>query len=112
MRLVITKGDHAGKSFDIEEGTNLIGRWDPDRRSFPEIDLETEDVEAKVSRKHAMLVRHGDDLTIEDLGSLNGTYLNRGTKITPGERYKLQAGDEIVIGKLVFRVEDNEPGSA
>jgi pSer/pThr/pTyr-binding forkhead associated (FHA) protein len=48
-----------------------------------------------VSRNHALIVRRGDGLFIDDLGSLNGTYVNR-RRI---ESHKLDDGDEIQIGK-------------
>jgi pSer/pThr/pTyr-binding forkhead associated (FHA) protein len=48
-----------------------------------------------VSRNHALLVRRKDGLYIDDLGSLNGTYINR-RRI---ESHQLEDGDEIQIGK-------------
>ena len=39
-RLVIAKGEGKGKIFELEQGNNLIGRWDPDTGAFPEIDLD------------------------------------------------------------------------
>ena len=48
-----------------------------------------------VSRDHALLVRRGDELHIDDLGSLNGTYVNR-QRI---ESHQLDDGDELQIGK-------------
>ena len=48
-----------------------------------------------VSRNHALLVRRRDGLYIDDLGSLNGTYVNR-RRI---ESHRLADGDEIQVGK-------------
>ena len=48
-----------------------------------------------VSRNHALLVRRRDGLYIDDLGSLNGTYVNR-RRI---ESHRLQNGDELQVGK-------------
>ena len=48
-----------------------------------------------VSRKHATLVRQGDRVTIEDQGSLNGTFVNRRRV----ESAPLEDGDELQIGK-------------
>ena len=102
--LVVTRGEKKDKRFSIEEGTNLIGRWDPDAGAFPEIDLEEEDVDAKISRKHAVIVKRGDEITVEDLGSLNGTFVNRGQRLDKGIVHKLQAGDEVVIGKVFLKL--------
>jgi pSer/pThr/pTyr-binding forkhead associated (FHA) protein len=107
-RLVVLRGNSAGKSFAITEGKNLVGRWDPETGAFPEVDLEAEDVDAKVSRKHAVIDRQGSACFIEDAGSLNGTYINRGPRLKAGERVALKSGDEVVIGKTFLRFEMNE----
>ncbi|MBX7137396.1 MAG: FHA domain-containing protein [Oligoflexia bacterium] len=106
MRLVVLRGSGQGKAFQLEQGSNLIGRWDPDSGAFPEIDLEEEDPEAKVSRKHAVIECTGEMVTIEDLGSRNGTYLNRDQKLEPGRQYDLKVGDELIVGKTFLRFEN------
>jgi pSer/pThr/pTyr-binding forkhead associated (FHA) protein len=105
MKLIITRGEFQGKEFVLEEGSNLIGRWDPDSSSFPEIDLEKEDVDAKVSRKHAVLEVRGEQATVEDIGSMNGTFINRGPRLERGVKYDLKSGDELIVGKVFFRLE-------
>ena len=105
MKLIVQRGGSRGKVFDIEEGSNLIGRWDPDEGAFPEIDLESEDEEAKVSRKHAVVVRTGMQVTLEDIGSKNGTFLNRGPRLVQGAPQTLAHGDEVVVGKTVMKFE-------
>ncbi len=112
FRVIVVRGGTSGRVYPIEPGTNLIGRWDPDAGAFPEIDLENEDIEAKVSRKHALITRDGELCTIEDIGSLNGTFLNRGSRLKPGERQPLTVGDEIIIGKTFLKFEriDETPG--
>ncbi len=55
FRLVLSRGEGKGRSFPLEPGDNLVGRWDPEAGSFPEVDLESFDPEAEVSRKHAIV---------------------------------------------------------
>jgi pSer/pThr/pTyr-binding forkhead associated (FHA) protein len=105
-QLVMESGDSRGGVFLIEQGTNLIGRWAPTCRSFPEIDLESSDPEVKVSRKHAMITLDADGLHIQDLGSLNGTYVNQNL-LHPEESYEIGVGDLITIGPILFRVEES-----
>jgi len=64
----------------------------------PESDIFLDDV--TVSRRHAEILRSGNDYTVRDVGSLNGTYLNRERV----EDAPLRDGDELQIGsfKLVF----------
>jgi len=106
MHLVEMVDGVRGKVFPIQEGNNLIGRWDPDSGAYPDIDLEDVDPEAKVSRKHAIIYLKGDQIEVEDLNSLNGTFINRGKGITAGIKYKLSHGDELVIGKTFFILEN------
>lgn len=105
MRLTVLRGEAKGKVFEIEEGSNLIGRWDPDAGAFPEVDLEAEDVDAQISRKHAVITRVGDKAILEDIGSRNGTFLNRGPRLQEGDKLELKDGDEIIIGKVCMKFE-------
>jgi len=79
-------GGRAGEAFNIAGERNTIGR-------SPDAEVFLDDV--TVSRNHALLVRRRDGLYIDDLGSLNGTYVNR-RRI---ESHKLQNGDELQVGK-------------
>ena len=80
-----------------------IGRWDADGGIFPDVDLDQDDPEAKVSRRHARIIREGHQFYIEDLGSTNGTFINRGRRLLPGNRHPLNNGDEIIVGKTFLK---------
>jgi len=81
-----------------------IGRLDPASASFPDIDLTSDGgLEKGVSRRHAKITRRGNEVFIEDLGSINGTFLNR-KKLTPYLPQVLKSGDELQLGKLILRV--------
>lgn len=112
MKLVVIKGSGIGNSYPVEEGVNVIGRYDPDKECFPQIDLDDHDPDARISREHALIVRSGGELTIEDLGSTNGTFLNHGEKIESGHKYKLSVGDQIMVGKIYLRVVNDSEGFA
>ncbi len=101
--LVINRGRSAGKEFPVHEDEAYIGRWDADSGIFPDVDLDSDDPEAKVSRRHARITRRGGQYYIEDLGSTNGTFINRGRRLLPGDRQPLSDGDEIIIGKTFLR---------
>lgn len=102
-RLVIERGGRVGKEFPILGVETNIGRWDADSGIFPDVDLDEDDVEAKVSRRHARIVNHNSQYFIEDLGSTNGTFVNRGRRLLPGKRHVLQNGDEIIVGKTFLK---------
>jgi len=81
-----------------------IGRLDPTSASFPDVDLTTDDALDKgVSRRHAKITRRGHEVFIEDLGSMNGTFVNR-KKLTPYLPEALRNGDQLQLGKLMLRV--------
>ena len=79
-------GGRSGEAFQVEGERMRIGR-------SPDAEIFLDDV--TVSRNHALLVRRRDGLYIDDLGSLNGTYVNR-RRI---ESHKLRSGDDLQIGK-------------
>jgi hypothetical protein len=79
-------GGRAGESFTLDDERMSIGRT-PDAAVFLD--------DVTVSRNHALLVRRQDGYYIDDLGSLNGTYVNR-RRI---ESHRLEDGDEIQVGK-------------
>ena len=58
-------------------------------------------MEKGVSRKHAVIHHSGSDYTVEDMGSTNGTYVNR-KKVIPNTPEAIKPGDEIRFGKLAF----------
>jgi hypothetical protein len=101
--LVIERGNSAGKQFPLSSHEANIGRWDADGGVFPDVDLDSDDPEAKVSRRHARISRRDGEYVIEDLGSTNGTFVNRGHRLSPGDRQALKDGDEIIVGKTFLR---------
>lgn len=102
-RLIILRGGKVGKEFLLYESEALIGRWDADGGIFPDIDLDQDDPEAKISRRHARLTQISGQFLIEDLGSTNGTYINRGPRLVPGIKQPLNHGDEIIVGKTFLK---------
>jgi pSer/pThr/pTyr-binding forkhead associated (FHA) protein len=79
-------GGRSGEVFNVSGEKMTIGR-------SPDAEIFLDDV--TVSRNHALLVRRRDGLYIDDLGSLNGTYVNR-RRI---ESHLLTGGDELQVGK-------------
>lgn len=101
--LVIERGRSAGKQFMLSDADSQIGRWDADGGVFPDVDLDADDPEAKVSRRHARISLRDGAYFVEDLGSTNGTFVNRGKRLAPGARQVLKDGDEIIVGKTFLR---------
>jgi pSer/pThr/pTyr-binding forkhead associated (FHA) protein len=89
--LIVVRGPIAGARLALSKDTTTAGR-------HPKSDLFLDDV--TVSRRHAEIVRSDDGFRLRDVGSLNGTYLNRERV----EDAPLTNGDEIQIGryKLAF----------
>ena len=67
------------------------------------VQQDSDDPEAKVSRRHARISIRDGNYLIEDLGSTNGTFVNRGRRLAPGDRCPLKDGDEIIVGKTFLR---------
>jgi pSer/pThr/pTyr-binding forkhead associated (FHA) protein len=91
--LVVRRGPNAGSRFLLDVDMVTAGR-------HPDSDIFLDDV--TVSRRHAQFVRIGSGYAVKDVGSLNGTYVNR-HRI---DEAQLAGGDEVQIGKyrLVYLV--------
>jgi pSer/pThr/pTyr-binding forkhead associated (FHA) protein len=85
--LVVQRGPNAGARFLLDSDRTTAGRR-------PDSDIFLDDV--TVSRKHAEFVRRGEDFVVRDVGSLNGTYVQR-DRI---DEAVLRDGDEVQIGKF------------
>lgn len=85
--------------FPVGKETLLVGRLDNNRGIYPDIDLSPFDKDGKVSRRHAIIHRTGDKISVEDLSSTNGTYINRGDRLQPKKTYQLNSGDELCLGE-------------
>lgn len=87
--------------------TITMGRVDPTSNVFPEVEVSDEGEAAKsVSRRHARILRQEDSVVIEDLASVNGTFLN-GTRLTPYIPQPLQTGDVVHLGKVSIEITIN-----
>ena len=85
--LLMQRGPSAGARFLLDADRTTAGR-------SPDADIFLDDV--TVSRKHVEFLREGDGFVVRDVGSLNGTYVNR-ERI---DRAVLSTGDEVQIGKF------------
>jgi hypothetical protein len=85
--LLVMRGPNAGSRFRLDGDLTTAGRH-PDSHIFLD--------DVTVSRRHAEFYRHGARFTVRDVGSLNGTYVNR-ERI---EEAELVGGDEVQIGKF------------
>jgi len=82
----------------------ILGREDPVSSIFPDIELTAYGAEEDgVSRKHARITHHGDTYFIEDLQSVNLTFLNK-EKLAPNTPCPISDGDELMLGRLKFQV--------
>ena len=95
--LVVKRGPNAGSKFMLDADVTRAGR-------HPESDIFLDDI--TVSRRHAEFRRQGNGYAVRDVGSLNGTYLNR-ERI---DEAPLRTGDEVQIGKfkLIYLVGSDE----
>jgi hypothetical protein len=101
-KLVVQRGQRPKAEYPIYEGLNFIGRAD---EKPVDIDLEDQEPPDRVwcSRQHAVIEFQDNKLTLEDLNSSNGTYLNRG-RVFPGQKQALKPNDIIQIGNVQMKV--------
>lgn len=101
-RLVVIRGQKIGAEYLIYPDLNFIGRADD---KPVDIDLEDQEPPDRVwcSRQHALITFEDDVVTLEDLNSSNGTFVNR-TRVYPGQKRPLNVGDTIQIGNVQMKL--------
>ncbi len=83
----------------------MLGRLDPHYDVFPEIDFTDDSgLEKGVSRRHAQIIKSKDQILVEDMGSLNGTFIN-GERLPPYFPEAINHGDQLQLGKLLIDVQ-------
>ncbi|MBO6655714.1 MAG: GGDEF domain-containing protein [Pseudomonadales bacterium] len=89
--LVMIRGDFIGQVYELNDDTTLIGRSD-------DVDLTISDT--SISRKHAQIVHRPDGFFLSDLGSTNGSFINKEAVF---DHSQLAEGDKVAIGHVVFK---------
>jgi FHA domain len=100
--LLVIRGEKVDVQYTIYPGKNYLGRNDD---KPVDIDLESQEPADRIwtSRQHAVISFENGLLTIEDLNSLNGTFVNR-MRVHPGQVRALQANDTVQVGTVQLRV--------
>ena len=100
-RLVI-QGSNTSLELPQDKAEIVLGREDAVSGVFPEINLEPFGAQdAGVSRRHLKIHHSGRSWMVEDLNSINGSFLNR-QRLVPGQPTQLKHGDELRVGKLAL----------
>ena len=101
-KLYVLRGQKIGQEFPLYEGRNVIGRF-ADRPV--DIDLVVQEAEGQIwsSRQHAAITYDKNMVLVEDLNSLNGTWVN-GARLQAGQKRPLQANDVIQIGTVQLKL--------
>jgi pSer/pThr/pTyr-binding forkhead associated (FHA) protein len=101
-KLTVTRGLKQNIDYPIYPGQNYIGRAD---EKPVDVDLDDQEPPDRVwsSRQHALLMFENGSLTVEDLNSANGTFINR-QKLAPGQKQTLKPDDVIQIGTVQLKV--------
>ncbi len=87
----------------IDDSTHIVlGRRASPDDTFVTVDLSSSEAhQLGVSRRHAVIHLNDETVMVEDLGSVNGTFINN-YRLEPGKPHPLRSGDELKLGKLVI----------
>ena len=88
--LVVINGVDLGKKYSLNQHSTLLGR-------SSKVDIQVD--EDSISRNHAVIENHGEEIIARDLNSTNGTYVND----RPIQQHHLQDGDQIKVGRTIFK---------
>jgi hypothetical protein len=101
-KLIVVRGQRMDVQYPLYPGKNYLGRTDD-----KPVDIDLDDQEAPdriwTSRQHAVVTFDNGKLAIEDLNSLNGTFVNR-TRVHPGQVRELHENDVIQVGTVHLKV--------
>lgn len=98
--LIHGSGDVGGDvAIELEKDISLVGRSSPVDTVRPDIDLSAYDESQYVSRRHAFILRRQGALVVEDLESVNGTFVNVTQQLAPHVLTPLRDGDEVTFGQ-------------
>ncbi len=82
----------------------LLGRQDPANNNYPDVDLtEYGGATHGISRRHARIACQQQEIVLEDLGSINGSFVN-GKQLSPYLAHLLKSGDIIQLGKMSIKI--------
>ncbi len=98
-QLIVETGNGATAEFWVEKDVALVGRASPSDGIEPDVDLAEVDPNRLVSRRHAFILRRRGGFVIEDLESVNGTYLNGIQRLQPHAQTLLRDGDQVSFGE-------------
>jgi len=93
-RILLLNGKHKGKTIDLREGENYIGRTDDNDIVLPS---------SSISKKHCCITVNNQSIEIQDLNSANGLFIN-GVK---SDHEYLKKGSKISLGDFIFEIKEN-----
>jgi hypothetical protein len=101
-KLVVLRGMKIGSEYPVYEGRNTVGRF---ADKPVDIDLVCQESTEQIwcSRQHAIIVFEKGNVLIEDLNSLNGTWVN-GVRIHAGQSRQIRPGDVVQIGTVQMKL--------
>jgi hypothetical protein len=101
-KLVVLRGMKISAEYPIYEGRNTVGRF---ADKPVDIDLVSQESTEQIwcSRQHAVFIFDKTNVTLEDLNSLNGTWVN-GVRIHAGQPKLLRHGDVVQIGTVQMKL--------
>ncbi len=99
-QLIVEVGDGGTAEYWIDKDVALVGRASAADGVSPEVDLSDVDPNRLVSRRHAFITRRRGGFVVEDLESVNGTYLNGIQRLQPHAQTLLRDGDQVSFGEI------------
>ncbi|SRR5579872_880102 len=112
-QLIVEVGSGGIAEFWVEKDVALIGRSSPADGVVPDVDFTDVDPNRLVSRRHAFILRKRGGFVVEDLESVNGTYLNGVQRLQPHAQTLLRDGDQLTFGEVrcIFWTEAQSGGT-
>jgi pSer/pThr/pTyr-binding forkhead associated (FHA) protein len=106
VQLSVVRGQQLGATYPVKQGKTVVGRAAAGEKQPVDVELDEQERPGQVfaANHHAILTFENNNLTVEDTGTANGTYINR-VKIQPNSPQPLKPGDVVQVGTVQLQVQ-------
>jgi predicted component of type VI protein secretion system len=109
VKLSVVRGQRVGAAYPVKEGKTVLGRAAAGEQLPVDVDMDDQERPGQIfaANQHAVLTLEKNNLTVEDSGTANGTYVNR-VKLPPNSPQPLKPDDVVQIGTVQLQVKVKE----
>lgn len=109
VKLTVVRGQRVGAAYPVNEGQTILGRGAAGEQLPVDVEMDDQERDGQIfaANQHAIIRFENNALTVEDTGTANGTFVNRG-KLPPNTKTPLKPEDIVQVGTVQLQVKVKE----